>query len=219
MSVNSSYYVRRAQHPLAWRRNHVRFVAGAMSVPETLEDVAIRHPSSGTALVTFRGEHDRLTRDGIKALLERLVAENEEVVVDFSRAFFVDASILRVLLDADDAARRRGSSLRLRLGTLPSIRRAFEASGVLERLENGKADSELALGKNTSIQHGGGAVNEEHDDEWERDRRAWNLPARLARLNGRDRSPDTAKHEGEESVRPTAESQPAPAAAGDRDED
>ena len=100
-----------------------------------MDDVQVEFPSLGTAVVTFEGEHDLLARDELRALLDSLVEQNNLVVADFSRAEFVDSTTLHALLDADAAARVRGTTFRLQLGTAAIVRTAFTLSGVLDRLD------------------------------------------------------------------------------------
>jgi anti-anti-sigma factor len=97
--------------------------------------VHVEHPSAGTAVVRFMGEHDLATRDDLQALLESLVEENELVVADFSEALFVDSTTMHVLLNADSTARSRGTKLRVQLGTAAIVRTAFELYGLPKRLE------------------------------------------------------------------------------------
>jgi anti-anti-sigma regulatory factor len=63
------------------------------------------------------------------------VEENDLVVADFSGAIFVDSTTMHLLLEADMAARQRGRSFRLQLGTASIVRTAFEVSGILKRLD------------------------------------------------------------------------------------
>jgi anti-anti-sigma factor len=100
-----------------------------------LEEVRVECPAPGTAVVVFAGEHDLATKDVIERLLESLIEENEFVIADFSEAAFVDSATMRVLLNADMAARMRGRRFRLQLGTAAIVRSAFELSGLLLRIE------------------------------------------------------------------------------------
>lgn len=102
---------------------------------DVLEDVDVERPAADTAVVTFTGEHDLATRDAVGALLGSLVEENDLVVVDFSEAKFVDSATIHTLFTVDTAARERGATLRLQLGTAAVVERAFALCGVLERLE------------------------------------------------------------------------------------
>lgn len=102
---------------------------------DPLEDMQVERPASGTAVVTFTGEHDLATKEAVERLLGSLVEENDLVVVDFSEATFVDSSTIHALFNADTAARMRGSKFRLQLGTAAIVRTVFEICGVLERIE------------------------------------------------------------------------------------
>jgi anti-anti-sigma factor len=99
------------------------------------QDVSLEAPSSGVAVVSFMGEHDLATRDVLRRLLAKLIGENRLVVVDFSKAGFVDTSIMVLLEASGREARKRGSMFRLQLGTAPIVALVFEASGVLDELD------------------------------------------------------------------------------------
>jgi anti-anti-sigma factor len=102
---------------------------------DTIGEVHVEHPSPGTAVVLFTGEHDLVTRDDVRELLDSLIEQNELVVADFSEARFVDSTMLHVLVNADATARMRGRTFRLQLGTAAIVHRAFELSGLTTRLE------------------------------------------------------------------------------------
>lgn len=99
------------------------------------QDIELEVPDSRVAVVSFTGEHDFAARDGARDLLSRLIAENDLVVTDFSRAEFVDSWILAVLRDTGRAAAERGVTFRVQLGTAPIVEMIFEVSGVLDELE------------------------------------------------------------------------------------
>jgi anti-anti-sigma regulatory factor len=98
-------------------------------------DVQLERPGKRVAVVSFTGEHDLATCDTTRRLLTGLIDENRLVVADFSRASFVDGSIVDVLRDAGRHARERGSGFRLQLETVPVVAMMFQASGVLDELE------------------------------------------------------------------------------------
>jgi anti-sigma B factor antagonist len=100
-----------------------------------IDDVSVERPEPGKAVVVFSGEHDLTQRDDVSRLLEDLVDENRLVVVDFADATFVDSTVMHILLDADMAARRRGGTLRIQLGTNAIVVRAFELIGLGARLD------------------------------------------------------------------------------------
>ena len=118
---------------------------------DPMDHVHVDHPSLGTAVITFRGEHDLIARDELRAMFDFLVEQNTLVVADFSEAEFVDSTTLHALLDADMAARMKGRTFRLQLGTAAIVRAAFELSGVLNRLDHTHSREE-ALGDESPAQ-------------------------------------------------------------------
>lgn len=112
---------------------------------DPMDHVQVEYPTLGTAVITFRGEHDLVARDELRGMFDSLVAQHTLVVADFSEAEFVDSTTLHALLDADMAARMKGGKFRLQLGTAAIVRAAFEMSGVLNRLDYAHSRAE-ALG-------------------------------------------------------------------------
>lgn len=102
---------------------------------ETPTEIRIERPAPDTAVAVFLGEHDIASRKELKSLLEALVDENDLVVVDFSKATFVDSTTMHLLVTAHAAARVRGKVFRLQIGTADIVRRAFELTGVMTRLD------------------------------------------------------------------------------------
>lgn len=95
----------------------------------------MEQPAPGIAVAVFEGEHDLFTKDAVEALLGSLAEDNDLVIADFSRAYFIDASILGVLRNAYDTAKERGRTFRLQLATAQIVHRAFEVSGLLDELD------------------------------------------------------------------------------------
>ncbi len=108
----------------------------------TLEDVRVERPALGTTVVVFSGEHDLLTRSGVRELLDSLVMSDKLIVADFSSAGFVDSSILHVLLDTNRRAHELGKTFRLQLNTAAIVRRAFEICGLFGTIEHAKTREE-----------------------------------------------------------------------------
>jgi anti-anti-sigma factor len=115
---------------------------------EPLEDVLVEHVGARKAVARFGGEHDLSERDRIERLLRALLEDNDLVVADFSEATFVDSTIMHLLLEADMTARRQGNRFRLQLGTDAIVARAFELTGLGQRLEIAWSREE-ALGEQT----------------------------------------------------------------------
>jgi anti-anti-sigma factor len=103
--------------------------------PTTLEDVLVERPADGTAVVVFSGEHDLATKSEVKELLDSLLWERDLLVADFSSAYFVDSSVIGVLLDTNEQARELGKTFRLQLGTAAIVQRALEICGVFAVIE------------------------------------------------------------------------------------
>jgi anti-anti-sigma factor len=96
--------------------------------------VEVTYPRPGTCVIALHGEHDRLTADRMERRLREALALNDLVVVDVGDADFIDSSFVHNLLVADRHAREQGKVFRLQMGTALIVRRALEASGVLQRL-------------------------------------------------------------------------------------
>lgn len=105
-----------------------------MTVERSGDRVTVSCPREGVAVVEFAGEHDLTTKEATHALLRRLVADNDAVVVDLCAATFIDSSFISCLLTADREAAGRGSEVRLLVSGAPSIAAALRVSGVEERL-------------------------------------------------------------------------------------
>lgn len=104
-----------------------------MFVPSELK---LLQPAPGTAVIEVLGEHDLSTRDETAALLARLVAENDLVVIDVSEAHFIDSSFLNNLVKAQRAARERDRTVLLQVGTHPAVRRMLEITKFLEHFDH-----------------------------------------------------------------------------------
>jgi anti-anti-sigma factor len=97
--------------------------------------IRIERPLPGSVVLVLTGEHDLTTKGALDACLGSLVAENELVVADASEALFIDSTTIHALVTADRAARERGSTFRLQLGTAEVVERALALTGLLKRLD------------------------------------------------------------------------------------
>jgi anti-anti-sigma factor len=84
---------------------------------------------AGGALVVPHGELDLATAPELEAAL---LTQTGPVVVDLRRLSFVDASGLRVLVEAEAHSRRDGMNLRFIAG--PAVRRLFELAAAPDPL-------------------------------------------------------------------------------------
>jgi anti-sigma B factor antagonist len=88
-----------------------------------------------TAEVVLDGELDISTYEDARVrLAEAERAAPELLVVDLAGLRFVDSTGVRLILSADERARRAGRRLALRLGDGPA-RRVFTALGLVDRFE------------------------------------------------------------------------------------
>ena len=123
-------------------------------MPELPENVDVERPASGVAVVAFTGEHDLTTRRATSALLASLIEDNGAVIVDFSKAKFVDTSIMEVVQEANRTARDRGTIFRLQLGTAPIVDMLFRITGVSTEVEcaSTRAEALAGTGERNSIE-------------------------------------------------------------------
>ena len=62
--------------------------------------VSVKHPRAGATVVELLGEHDLAEKERFQMLFHRLVATNDLVVVDVSKAKFIDCSVIGTLFEA-----------------------------------------------------------------------------------------------------------------------
>ena len=94
-------------------------------------DVDLDEP--GVAVVTLYGEHETYGAIAIERRLAGLALRGRALVVDLSRATFLDSAVLGALLRARSHAERAGTTLVLVLAGArePAIPRIFEITGLL----------------------------------------------------------------------------------------
>jgi anti-sigma B factor antagonist len=101
-------------------------------------------PGGGRRIVHLRdravalellGEHDLHTVLTLGPVLESLVDRNDLVIVDLTRAEFMDSSVLHELLRASRRMRERGGRLCLNLGEQPVVTKLFEITQLSEQFE------------------------------------------------------------------------------------
>lgn len=86
-----------------------------------------------TVTVPLNGELDFATAFDVEMKLEQAIRDADEVVVDLSQLDFIDSTGIRTLLEAHQAARRDGVTLRLLPGP-DAVQRVFEMTGLLDEL-------------------------------------------------------------------------------------
>ena len=110
-------------------------------------DIEVEQSEFGRAVVVFRGEHGVAQVEALGDRLSALVAENELVIADFSKAVFVDAAIISLLVETRREAETKQRCFRIQMGTESMVYRVFEIAGVLSFLECASSRDE-ALGEN-----------------------------------------------------------------------
>jgi anti-anti-sigma factor len=107
-----------------------------MSTPLTAEPVRFEVTElreSARVRLRVRGELDLATTELLADRLRRLRERNAAVLLDLDELAFIDASGLRVVLDAAGDARRDGWAFTVTRGSAP-VRRLFELLEVDEHL-------------------------------------------------------------------------------------
>jgi anti-anti-sigma factor len=86
----------------------------------------------GVAIVMLSGEHELFSASKLQGQLDALIGEGLTVVVDLSRATFLDSSIVSVLLLTREHAANAGTAYSIVLDdtTGDPVRRMFEITGL-----------------------------------------------------------------------------------------
>ena len=111
------------------------------------ETVGSEQAAAGVEVVVVRGEHDLATAGDLRGSIETAVGRAAGVVVDLSRATFIDSAVLQVLLTGRDRADEAGVGYVIALGdgTGHAVRRLLELTGLDRRLP-------LADGRDAAVQ-------------------------------------------------------------------
>ena len=87
----------------------------------------------GVVVVQPTGELDMVTAPRLRDILRDLRHQKASVLLDLAALTFLDSTGLRLIWDADAAARADGLDLKLRPGN-PDVMRVFELTGLNRRL-------------------------------------------------------------------------------------
>jgi anti-anti-sigma factor len=95
-------------------------------------DLRVDTSEPGVVIVALAGEHELYGALKLRRRLDALIDEGLTLVVDLTHATFLDSSIVSVLLEARDRARRGGTKYAIVLdeSTGDSVRRMFEITGL-----------------------------------------------------------------------------------------
>lgn len=94
--------------------------------------MVIDRSEQGVVIVALEGEHEVFSATKLKRDLENLIDDGLALVVDLTRATFLDSSIVSVLLQARDRARRNGTQYGIVLdeSSDASVLRMFAITGL-----------------------------------------------------------------------------------------
>jgi anti-sigma B factor antagonist len=97
------------------------------------ENISVQH-ENGVAVVVLEGEHDVYTAPVVTGKIEACLSEGIPVVVDLTRASFIDSSILRALIVARNGSQERslGFAVCLDQNEDSAVKRVFEIARAQE---------------------------------------------------------------------------------------
>jgi anti-sigma B factor antagonist len=101
----------------------------------------------GVAVVTLHGEHETYGAVAIERRLAGLAQRGRALVVDLTRATFLDSAVLGALLRARTRAEREGTQLVLVVADArePAIPRIFEITGLLRAFDTAPSRAEAIV--------------------------------------------------------------------------
>jgi anti-anti-sigma factor len=67
---------------------------------------------SGVVVLALHGDHDVFAVDGIRFALDQQLQPGSRLIVDLGSTSFIDSSVLRELVRAQDRARSQGATIR-----------------------------------------------------------------------------------------------------------
>jgi anti-anti-sigma factor len=91
--------------------------------PLDLATIRVRSEADDIVSLYLRGEFDASNATEIVRLAVRALATDNHLVLDLSDTTFIDASVIGALVAIQSAARDRGRSAVLQLGTAPVVER------------------------------------------------------------------------------------------------
>ena len=96
--------------------------------------VELDRTDDGVVIVAVEGEHDIYTVSELREQIDDAFRNGTAIVIDLSRATFLDSSILRVLLGARNQAQEDASGFAVALdgSKAPAVHRILEITGLLK---------------------------------------------------------------------------------------
>jgi anti-anti-sigma factor len=102
--------------------------------PSSRPTIEVRSPRPGAALIVLGGEHDLHSAESLRQTTDDVLFGNEHLIVDLSKAEFIDSTIIGVLVQAMKNAEGRDRKFTVVLGAAPVVERVLEITGVLALL-------------------------------------------------------------------------------------
>jgi anti-sigma B factor antagonist len=102
--------------------------------PSSQPTIEVRSPRPGTAVIVLGGEHDLYSADRLRQTTDDVLFGSEHLIIDLSKAEFIDSTIIGVLVQAMKNAEGRDRRFTVVLGTAPVVERVLEITGVLALL-------------------------------------------------------------------------------------
>ena len=112
-------------------------------------EIALERINAGLAVLSITGEHDLNTAPELRRRLGKLIGGDDPIVVDLSRATFVDSSILGTVLGAMRRAREVGTGFAvLHQNGDEGVARVLDITGLRSELPvHGDRDEAIAAAK------------------------------------------------------------------------
>jgi anti-anti-sigma factor len=90
----------------------------------------VTQETDAVVAISLEGEWDMANAALLSEQTERALADDNHLILDLSRATFIDSSTIHALIKSKDAASKRGQRLVLQLGTADNVERILEISGI-----------------------------------------------------------------------------------------
>ena len=113
-----------------FRRSRGRVGPGMLAAVHPGE-ISLEERDSGVVIVALTGEHDLTTAPLLRERVEEAIGKGGGVLVDLTRAEFIDSSIIGVVLEGRRIAEEGGIGFAAALeGGDPAVRRVLEVTGL-----------------------------------------------------------------------------------------
>jgi anti-anti-sigma factor len=80
--------------------------------------------------ISLEGEWDMANADVFTEQIEQVLDDQKHLILDLSRATFIDSSTIHTLIKTHEVASKQGQAVVLQLATAASVERILEVSGI-----------------------------------------------------------------------------------------